>query len=228
MDSTDNLLVARERKARRRIRLFFAACLLFLAEYWVYCVHIRPANGAFFSQHGEVEAQPESKPLADAVEKGDTAQVTRLLDSGVSPDAADKINYETATSALMIAAANNRLDVARLLLDRGADVNRHNHSGRTALYEAVSKERSEMVRLLVHRGADVNAVYSGLTPLGLAENGFDVAQSETGRGHLQEIVRTLEDAGAAYDIIGLRTAQLASVLLLLIAAGVFLRAWVRG
>ena len=228
MDSTDDLLLARERKVRRRIRLVAAACLLFLAQYWFYCVHIRPANGAYFSNNGATEAQPESKLLADAVEKGDAAQVSRLLDTGSNPNAVDKAGYATANSALMTAAANNRLDVARLLLDRGADVNLHNYSGRTALYEAVSKERSEMVRLLVHRGADVNAAYSGLTPLGLAKNGLDIPQSAMGHKRLREIIQVLKDAGAADDIFGLRTGQLASALLLLIAGGVFLRVWVRG
>jgi ankyrin repeat protein len=47
--------------------------------------------------------------------------------------------------------------VARLLVDRGAEVNVKAKDGGTVLYWAASGGHEEMVRLLVDCGADVNA-----------------------------------------------------------------------
>jgi hypothetical protein len=47
--------------------------------------------------------------------------------------------------------------VARLLLDRGADVERHDVDGRSALLWACMRGHLQMVRLLVERGADMES-----------------------------------------------------------------------
>ena len=82
------------------------------------------------------------------VQSGTVADLAESLRNGLSPDAAT-VN---GTSALMIAAP----DVAklRLLLDRGADVNRPAASGVTALMVAANQPHgAEAVRLLLSRGA---------------------------------------------------------------------------
>ena len=57
---------------------------------------------------------------------------------------------------LVVAAMNNRTEVARLLLDRGAGIDRQvGWYQTTALHHAVSSESTETVRLLLDRGADV-------------------------------------------------------------------------
>jgi hypothetical protein len=48
------------------------------------------------------------------------------------------------------------VEIARLLLDAGADPNALNHENATPLHVAVKEGRVELVRLLVERGADVN------------------------------------------------------------------------
>jgi ankyrin repeat protein len=61
-------------------------------------------------------------------------------------------------TALHYAADCARLEVARLLLDMGADVNLSNRRVATPLHMAVGKARLEMARLLLEEGqADVNA-----------------------------------------------------------------------
>ena len=228
MDYANDLMRARERTRRRQSRLRFAAGLLLLAGYWVYRVHIRPIIGISHAHTGEVEIQPESEPLAEAVDKGDCAAVKRLLDSGVSPNSrAFLVGYHMET-ALARAAKEGHIEIARLLLDRGADVNDSHSAGETALSEAAKAGQTELVRLLISRGADVNANYDYLMILGRVKNRISKSKSETERRHYQETVAILENAGAADDFISLREGQLASILLLLIAAGVFLWAWVRG
>ncbi len=68
---------------------------------------------------------------------------------------------------LIWAARNNLGSVAKLLLDRGVDVNERDVMGNTPLHASV--RHPEMVELLISRGADVNAVnLLGETPLHLA------------------------------------------------------------
>ncbi|MCM0043092.1 MAG: ankyrin repeat domain-containing protein [Burkholderiaceae bacterium] len=53
-------------------------------------------------------------------------------------------------------AAVNAVDIARILLDRGADINAQNSNGRTALYFAIREGNADLVRLLLSRGARID------------------------------------------------------------------------
>ena len=73
--------------------------------------------------------------------------------------------------------AAGRLDMAQLLIDRGADVNTSDDQGYTALMNA----SPEVARLLIERGADVNAANEdGSTPLMNAVKGFSYADAGGG------------------------------------------------
>ena len=88
-------------------------------------------------------------------------------------------------SALADAASRGDLAAARLLLDRGADVNAVDHRGYTPLILAAQHDRDspELVRLLLARGADVRAQAEGHTAVTIAER-----RGET------ELVRMLREA----------------------------------
>ncbi|XP_069675519.1 putative leucine-rich repeat-containing protein DDB_G0290503 [Periplaneta americana] len=93
--------------------------------------------------------------------------VNWMLDNKVPVD----IRNQLGATALITAANNDRLNIATLLLDRGAEVNAQtnasNSDHRTALHEAAGRGFVDMVNLLLNRGADVNSVTSdeGQTPL---------------------------------------------------------------
>lgn len=77
----------------------------------------------------------------------------------------DKRN-NTDETALMLAALRGHMDLCRLLLGRGADVNK---PGWTALHYAASGEQTEIVKLLLDHFAYIDAeAPSGNTPLMMA------------------------------------------------------------
>jgi ankyrin repeat protein len=84
------------------------------------------------------------------------------------------------------AAAGQRLEIARLLLEHGADANARQGEDFTPLHAAAENGQVEMVRLLLDHGADPRAAAgSGRTPADLAREA----------GHAQA-AQVLEEAGS--------------------------------
>jgi len=159
------------------------------------CTRILPILGLIASLGGcatRAEVQ-----LLGAANSGDVETVRSALDSGASADAFD----EYGLSALDHAILANRVDVVRLLVDRGAtvrpahlllaaraghpdtvrtvldlgaDINAIGGDGGTALHAASGSTSAEVIRLLIEAGVPVDAQRGdGGTVLLLAsENGY--------------------------------------------------------
>ncbi|CAO1305821.1 unnamed protein product [Diamesa hyperborea] len=85
----------------------------------------------------------------------------------MSPDPKDNAGY----TPLHEACSKGHLDIARLLLQFGANHSETAQSGIRPLHEAVENGYIEIVRLLLSYGADpCLATYSGQTPIMLSEN----------------------------------------------------------
>ena len=69
---------------------------------------------------------------------------------------------------LHIACGNGHVDAARLLLDKGAEVDRANQNGTTPLHVACQNGHVDAKRLLLDKGADVDQSRNGVTLLFLA------------------------------------------------------------
>jgi len=93
---------------------------------------------------------PSNQPLLKASEIGDLATVRRLLREGVSVDS----KYQDGTTALMLAALNDRTEIVRLLLDKGANVSTRNIRGETPLSDAAEGAKAGTLKLLLDHGAN--------------------------------------------------------------------------
>jgi outer membrane protein assembly factor BamB len=92
----------------------------------------------------------EGQDLRDAARRGDVARVRALLDAGVKPD----VEGRHGITALIVAAGEGQLDVARLRVGRGADVNaRERFFGSSVLSNAARSKKPELVRWLMEKGS---------------------------------------------------------------------------
>jgi ankyrin repeat protein len=125
-----------------------------------------------------VAADPSLAIFAAAIE-GDAAQIEVLL--------AGNRSLVTAISSdgwtpLHLAAFFGKTDAARLLLNKGADVNTRstNAMHNMALHAAASGRHPEIVKLLIEHGASANARQNGgWTPLHAAALNGDVESART-------------------------------------------------
>lgn len=102
----------------------------------------------------EKNQKSDAHALFGAAVDGDAPAVARLLSAGVAADARLVPGGETS---LMRAAARGHEEVARVLLDAGADASARRSDGFTPLILAVFFGHEAMARLLVERGADAHA-----------------------------------------------------------------------
>jgi ankyrin repeat protein len=89
------------------------------------------------------------------------------------------------------------LELARILIDLGVDVNATSRRGDTALHDAVRKSFPSVIEFLVANGADINgANQRGQTPLVLAETVQGIPGTNGLRGTRPEIAELLRGLGA--------------------------------
>jgi ankyrin repeat protein len=102
-------------------------------------------------------------------------------------------------NALMYAVREGHVDVARLLLDAGSDVNAVDKNDITPLFIAIGNNHIPMARFLIERGANINAKdWYGRTPLFAAVEMRDVDLHYT---TFEQMV-TAEDRKTILDFIG--------------------------
>ncbi len=105
-----------------------------------------------------MKKKPDNKscPLCDAVSHNDKIQFHSLIQSGAEVNGVDKCGY----SPLSWAALEGRCEMAKILIDKGANLEFKDPYGNTPLLQAVlsfSINGREMIDVLLAAGADPNA-----------------------------------------------------------------------
>jgi ankyrin repeat protein len=138
-----------------------------------------------------------------AIEHPDVLKL--LFDAGANP----KVTVEyrgngrgpRGSTLLHEAAAQGLVESVKLLVDRGADVNRGNtRSGYTPLHEACSRGHVKMAAWLLRHGANAKArTKTGWTPMALAA--YEVRpEHDDDNAQYQAVIRALERAGVEPDV----------------------------
>ena len=113
--------------------------------------------------------------------------VRDLITLGADLDWQDKFG----NTALHRCVNSNHPDIARMLIDAGADVNMQDDKrGQTALHECVNSNHLDIARMLIDAGADVN----------IQDRGGSTALHRCAEQNRPEIVKMLIDAGADLNI----------------------------
>ena len=87
-----------------------------------------------------------------AAENGDIKKVDQMLQDGMPVDVVcDQFGY----TAFLLAARYNQLDVAKRLLQAGADINTQTKHGDTSLHLVAMSNSLEFAQLLVEKRADI-------------------------------------------------------------------------
>jgi outer membrane protein assembly factor BamB len=88
--------------------------------------------------------------LLDAAQQDSLPGVTRALQQGANVNAKTRYN----ATALMLGAMNGNIDIVRLLIERGADMNvRDTFYGFTPMAAAMMNGRAEVIRYFVEKGS---------------------------------------------------------------------------
>lgn len=121
---------------------------------------------------------PTTKCLFDQIKKNNYENAQLLLDSKVSPNESYYSEYP-----IYYAAKLNRSEIAKLLLEYGAKLDRGFYS---ELYEAVKNKNTELAQIFIEKGARINYQDSitGNTILyyALKNNMLDIAQQLIQKG----------------------------------------------
>ena len=169
------------------------------ALHWAVYQDDAAIAGLLIDAGADVGAQNRAgvTPLVLAGAGAGAALVERLIEAGADPNE----RLPGGETPLMMAARTGRVEVLRVLLDRGAAVDAaEDRRGTTALMWAAANEHPGAVRLLVERGADVSA-RSKTIPMGRGPYLAPIA-----RDRIEDARRGVGQAGAPA-----RTADLSDV-----------------
>ena len=128
-------------------------------------------------------------PFVYALSKGQTSIIIYLLSKDIDLNFNIVSYLGSQTFPLHIVAQEGHVEVVKLLLEKGANIEAINNQGFTSLWIAAYKGHTEIVKVLIAAGANIEAIDDeGYTPLEVAAR----------NGHV-EVVKLLLEKGAKVD-----------------------------
>ena len=125
-------------------RNVFAATLVFMVVILSSCGNNEGAKK-------QKELTPPALDLQSATIMGDLVTVEKHIEAGSNLDEKEPIMGSTP---LLTAAFFGKTEIAKALIEAGADINLQNNEGSTPLHSAAFLCRTEIVALLLDKGAD--------------------------------------------------------------------------
>ena len=108
---------------------------------------------------------PDARLLVACV-LGDAEQAQAMLAAGADPNKQFADVLDGVTPLVAAVGLAHSLEVARLLLERGADANQSWSQGATPIFETTADQYVDLAKLLISKGANVNArLANGMSPL---------------------------------------------------------------
>ncbi|KAE8752803.1 hypothetical protein FOCC_FOCC000541 [Frankliniella occidentalis] len=146
------------------------------------CDHDHSSASSNPSVHQTFDELEFDRSLGNAALCGEVDKVVEHLRKGTNVNSLDAGGY----APIHYAARQGHINIARLLLSHGGDVNIQTRSGRaTALLRAAFSGKKEMCQFLIEKGADVKAV---------DDDGQTVLHRAVKSGHLPLVNYILEIA----------------------------------
>lgn len=160
---------------------------------WVILVMALLLSGYVFTKNRDPDIKlsaaigPSPPNLHDAAIRNDLATVAYSISTGQPLDTPDP---GSGSNPLTTAIVFGRNEIARALINAGADVNFQDRGGSTPLHAAAYFCRTELVQVLLENGADPSIRnFDGLTPLEVVSDSFENARS--GYDYFQETLGPL-------------------------------------
>ncbi len=116
-------------------------------------------------------SEASSAGIHEAALEGNLKAIRKHIKSGTNLNEKDQVG---GSSPLIIAATFGRTEVAKTLIEAGADIDQKNNDGSTALHTAAFFCHTEIVKALLDKGADKSLRNNaGTTALELVSGPFD-------------------------------------------------------
>ncbi len=134
-----------------------------------------------------------------AIISGSLPMVLFFLNRGINIDIKDKYgNFPLLYATLF----KSRIDILKLLLQRGATLDQFNHSENSALTMAIRKHNFQAIELLCKRGANINHRDGIHTPLSLVHDQIQTLKSPRKKEHFRKLLFYLFQHGAHVNAPG--------------------------
>jgi ankyrin repeat protein len=146
---------------------------------------------------GTVDTAVLNEELFRAVNRGDPAEIERLLETGADANAVSSFGTLSDFPMLGSAITANNVEAVRLLIEHGADVNALDGDGNGLLPWAAARGYTEIVKLMLDAGADVNA---RMTTGGITAKENASALHFAAAGNHVETAKLLIDRGADVNL----------------------------